>query len=84
MLHNASVTAMSWIPSEAVQGLAKLPFGAGLSHDDAPLPDEIGVPGATLEELRDADGFRSCNHLAAWIDVAEDGTITAAGSPTTT
>jgi hypothetical protein len=79
MLHTASVTAMSWIPSEAIQGLAKLPFGAGLSHYDGPPPDQIGVPGATLEELRDADRFRFCNHLEAWVDVADDGTITGAG-----
>jgi hypothetical protein len=49
MLRTASITAMSWIPSEAIQGLARLPVGAGLSHEDEPLPDRIGVPGATLE-----------------------------------
>ena len=79
MLHTASITAMSWIPSEAVGGLTKLPFAAGLSHYDAPLPDRIGVPGATIEELRDADRFRFCNHLAAWIEVADDGSIVDAG-----
>jgi DNA-binding NarL/FixJ family response regulator len=70
---------MSWIPSEAVGGLAKLPFGVGLSQYDAPLPDEIGVPGATLEELREADRFRFCDHLAAWIDLRMPPRFQSAG-----
>ncbi len=76
-----SITAMSWIPSEAVAGLAKLPFGTGLAHYDAPPPDVIGpdVPGCSLEALRDADRFRFANHLAAWVDVDDDGTISGAG-----
>jgi len=73
------ITAMSWIPSEAVSGLAKLPFGTGMAHYDNPPPDRIGTPGATLVELRDADRFRFANQLRAWIDVADDGTVTAAG-----
>ncbi len=76
-----SITAMSWIPSEAVAGLAKLPFGTGLAHYDAPPPDVIGpdVPGCSLEALRDADRFRFANHLAAWVEVDDAGAITGAG-----
>ncbi len=74
-----SVTTLSWIPSEAVTGLAKLPFGSGVAHYDTAPPDTIGVPGTTLTELRDADRFRFANHLAAWIDVDGDGRIAGAG-----
>ncbi len=79
MRRAASITAMSWIPSEAIQGLAKLPFETGLAHYDIAPPDRIGAPGTTLPELRDADRFRFANHLAAWIDVDDDGSITDAG-----
>ncbi|HZX54651.1 MAG TPA: hypothetical protein VFE86_08210, partial [Ilumatobacteraceae bacterium] len=74
-----SITSMSWIPSEAVSGLAKLPFGSGLAHYDTTPPEVIGTPGTTLRELRDADRFRFANHLAAWIDVDDDGRVTDAG-----
>ena len=73
------ITTISWIPSEAVVGLAKLPFGSGLAHYDSPPPDRIGEPGATLEELRDADRFRFANNLRAWIDVDDTGVVVDAG-----
>ena len=79
MRHSASITAMSWIPSEAVQGLTRLPFESGLAHYDVAPPDQIFGPGCSLEELRQADRFRFANHLAAWIDVDHDGTVTDAG-----
>ena len=71
-----SVTAISWIPSEAIEGLPKLPFELGVGHYDEPPPDRLG-PG-DLERLRDADRFREANELKAWIDV-EDGAIVGAG-----
>lgn len=70
----SSVTSLSWIPSEAVTGVMKLPFAIGIAHCDPPLPDVIH----DLEELRRADRFRFANHLGAWIEVA-DGEITDAG-----
>ena len=73
-----SITAVSWIPSEAVTGLAKLPFGSGVAHYDDPPPDRIDPHTADLEGLRDADRFRFANRLAAWIDV-DDGVIVGAG-----
>jgi hypothetical protein len=79
MRRSAAVSSISWIPSEAVSGITKLPFGAGLMHYDVPPPDAIGGPGASLEELRESDRFRFCNHLAAWIDVDDDGSIVDAG-----
>ncbi len=67
----SSVTAISWIPSEAIEGLTtKLPFEMGVAHYDAPLPDVI----TDLEALRQADAFRFANELRAWIDV-EDGRV---------
>src|ERR1700730_3901572 len=66
----SSVTSISWIPSEAVQGTTKLPFEMGLAHYDDPPPDHI----ESLTELREADRFRFANQLSAWIEV-DDGRI---------
>jgi hypothetical protein len=66
----SSVTAISWIPSEAVEGLPKIPFSVGLAHYDEPPPEEIH----DLEALGDADAFREANDLRAFIEV-EDGKI---------
>lgn len=79
MRHEGSITTVSWIPPEAVEGLAKLPFGRGVAHWDEPPPTRIGVPGATIEDLRAADRLRFANHLAAWIDVDDGGRIVGAG-----
>jgi len=79
MRHTASITAMSWIPSEAVTGLTKLPFESGLAHYDVAPPDQIFGTGCSLEELRQADRFRFANHLAAWIDVDDEANITGSG-----
>lgn len=65
------VTAISWIPSEAVSGMPKLPFEMGMAHYDAPPPDVI----SDLEPLRANDGFRFANELRAWIDVSDEGRI---------
>jgi hypothetical protein len=74
MRYESSVTSISWIPSEAVEGMTKLPFEVGLAHYDAPLPDVVG----DLEELRRADAFRFANDLRAWVEV-EDGAIVGYG-----
>ncbi len=74
-----SVTAISWIPSEAMKGMARLPFAMGMAHYDDPPPDALDGPiMEALAAIRDADGFRFANHLSGWIDV-EDGAITAWG-----
>src|SRR5215470_12137106 len=72
-----SVAAISWIPSEAIKGLPKLPFEFGIGHYNEPPPDRIDGPGE-LEQLRDADRFREANLLQAWIEV-EDGAIVDSG-----
>jgi hypothetical protein len=71
----ASVTSISWIPSEAISGLgAKLPFEAGIAHYDQPPPDVV----EDLEALRAADRFRFANQLKGWIEV-EDGKVVGHG-----
>jgi len=72
MRYEKSVTAISWIPSEAIEGMPKLPFELGIGHYDPPPPDRL-EPG-DLERLRDEDRFREANFLKAWVEV-EDGTI---------
>ena len=66
----SSVTSLSWIPSEAVKGMTKLPFELGMAHYDEPPPDVI----EDLELLSQADRFRFANSLRAWIEV-EDGRV---------
>jgi hypothetical protein len=72
----SSVTAISWIPSEAIQGMPKIPFDLGVGHYDEPPPDRLAE--GDLERLRDADRFREANHLKAWIEV-EDGKVVDCG-----
>jgi Cyclic nucleotide-binding domain len=74
--HESSVTAISWIPSEAIEGLSKVPFELGVTHYDQPPPDHIGA--GDLEELRRTDRFREANELRAFIEV-EDGRIVDSG-----
>jgi hypothetical protein len=67
----ASVTAVSWIPSEAVTGaMFRAPFEMGLSHYDEPPPEVLSNPVALLE----SDQARFINRLQAWIDV-DDGVV---------
>jgi Cyclic nucleotide-binding domain len=72
-----SVTAVTWIPSEAIEGMPKLPFEMGITHYDDPPPDRIAE--GDLDAWRDDDRFREANELRAWIDVDDDGKIVDAG-----
>lgn len=74
MRHEASVTSISWIPSEAMSGLMRLPMDVGLGRYDDPPPDVID----DLEDLRAADRFRFANELSAYVEV-DDGRIVDAG-----
>jgi hypothetical protein len=76
MRFESSVTAISWIPSEAIEGMPKLPFELGIGHYDEPPPDRLQE--GDLERLRDEDRFREANNLKAWIEV-EDGKIVGHG-----
>jgi len=70
----SAVTSVSWIPSEAVAGLAKMGFTAGAVRFDDPPPDQI----TDLAALHAAERFRFANHLAAWAEV-RDGEVVDAG-----
>jgi hypothetical protein len=70
-----AVTAVTWIPSEAIEGMPKLPFELGITHYDDPPPDRIGE--GDLEALRDADRFREANQLRAWIELDGDQIVDA-------
>jgi hypothetical protein len=72
-----SVTAISWIPSEAIRGTTRLPFDLHIGRYDDPPPDRIESL-EHLEALAGQGAFRFANHLRAWIEV-EDGAIVATG-----
>lgn len=74
MRYEASLTSLSWIPSEALPGLSRLPFESGMTHYDPPPPDRI----EDLDDLAAADRFRFANELRAWV-VVTDGRIVAYG-----
>ncbi|MDQ6748279.1 MAG: cyclic nucleotide-binding domain-containing protein [Candidatus Dormibacteraeota bacterium] len=70
----SSVTSVSWIPSEAVSGMFRVPFDIGVGHYDEPPPETI----EDLDGLRQADRFRFANRLEAWIEV-EEGRVVGHG-----
>jgi hypothetical protein len=70
----SSVTSISWIPSEAIKGMTKLPFDMGVAHYDEVPPEVL----EDLDALRLADRFRFANELRAWIEV-QDGKIVGYG-----
>ena len=71
----SAVTSVSWIPSEAMEGLMRMPMDIGLGHYDDPPPDVIDDFAALVE----ADGCRFANRLSAFIEVNDEGSITDAG-----
>jgi len=70
----SAVLAVSWIPSEAISGMTKLPFDMGVTRYDDPPPDTMH----DFEQLLASDKFRFANELRAWIEV-EDGRIVDSG-----
>jgi len=70
MRFESSVTAVSWIPMEAVKGMAEMPFSAGVAHYDLPPPEVLD----DVAGLIAADGAREANELRAYIEVV-DGKI---------
>jgi hypothetical protein len=75
MRHQSSITSLSWIPSEAVEGSMKMAFETGMAHYDPPPPDVL----EDIEALRDADRFRFANVLRAWVEVDGQGRIKDCG-----
>ena len=72
----SSVTAISWLPADAIEEMPKLPFELGVARYDEPPPEHLEE--GDLERLRAGDRFREANRLSAWIDV-EDGKIVSHG-----
>ena len=70
----SSVASVSWIPSAAITGVTRVPFGMGVTHYDDPPPDEW----KDLDSVLGPEGARFANDLRAWVDV-EDGKITGHG-----
>jgi Cyclic nucleotide-binding domain len=70
----SSVTSLSWIPSEAISGVMRLPFDLGPVHYDDPPPEQI----SGIAEVARSGAVRFINELRAWIEV-EDGKIVAHG-----
>lgn len=72
-----SVTTVSWIPSEAMDGMMRVPMDLGIGHYDDPPPDRF-ADADELQALRAADRFRFANRLEAFVEV-EDGRVVDAG-----
>jgi hypothetical protein len=70
----SSVTSVSWIPREAIEGYTRLPWDLGIAHYDLPPPDVLD----DLEGLLTSDAARFANQLRGWIEV-QDGQITDYG-----
>jgi hypothetical protein len=70
----SSVTSVSWIPREAIEGYSRLPWDLGIAHYDPPPPDVLD----DVEGLLAADAARFANQLRAWVEV-QDGHITEYG-----
>jgi Cyclic nucleotide-binding domain len=70
----SSITSITWIPSEAIEGMPKLPFEWGIAHYDDPPHDRL----LDLEAMHENDLFREANELKAWIEV-DDGAIADCG-----
>jgi hypothetical protein len=71
----SSVTSVSWIPREAIEGMVKLPFELGVAHYDLPPPDHLD----DLESLLDSSAVRFANELRAFIEADDEGRITGHG-----
>lgn len=76
MRYDSAITTISWIPSEAVRGLARASFSVGVTHYDEPPPDALGPDAVgTLTELQASDRLRFAQHLHAWIELDASGRI---------
>ena len=69
-----TVTSISWIPSDSIPGLLRLPFARGIMHYDPPPPLTL----SDVDGMRRRGEFRFANRVGAYIDV-EDGRIAGAG-----
>jgi hypothetical protein len=70
----SSVTAVSWVPLDCVEGGQRLQFHLGAAQYDDPPPDHLD----DLPALLAAGGVRLANRLRAFVEV-DDGRIVATG-----
>jgi hypothetical protein len=74
MRYESSTTSVSWIPSEAIPGMMRLPFDLGPVHYDDPPGDQLG----DIPALSRSGAVRFINDLRAWVEV-ENGLIVGHG-----
>src|ERR1700730_7668609 len=74
MRYEASVTSISWIPSEAIPGMMRLPFDLGPVPYDDPPSDQLSY----IPALSRSGAVRFINELRAWVEV-ENGSIVGHG-----
>jgi len=65
-----TATTLSWIPSDSIPGLLRIPMEKGIMHYDPPPPLTV----TDIEAMRRRGEFRFANILRAWIHV-ENGKI---------
>jgi hypothetical protein len=80
MRYESTVTALGWIPSEAIKGMMRLPIDIGVGHYDPPPPDFVDDD--VLAGLIRDDTIRFANRLSAWIDVDDEKIVDAGYSGT--
>jgi len=75
-----SITTVSWIPSDLLEGMGKMATRMKVAHHDPPPPDSLGddVP-AIIDDLRMNDRFRFANQLRAYIEVDDRSSIIGHG-----
>ena len=74
MRYESAITSVSWIPSEAIPGVMRLPFDLGPVHYDDPPGDRI----TDIPAVARSGAVRFINELRAWVEV-EDGWIVRHG-----
>ncbi len=75
-----SITTVSWIPSDLLEGMGKVATRMKMAHHDPPPPDALGPDvRAAVEDLRVADRLRFANELRAYVDIDDDGRISGCG-----
>src|SRR5437867_10860909 len=65
---DASATAITWLPFEALDRIDAVPIELAVAHYDEPPPEVV----PDVDELRRLDAFREANELRAWIGVDGD------------
>jgi hypothetical protein len=63
---DASATAITWLPFDALDRISIVSLELAVAHYDEPPPDVV----PDLDELRRGDAFREANELCAWINTS--------------